>query len=288
MKLPSVAFHPVDKTLIPEDIKSLPRPTRRIMEVLLKGSEASVSTAPKSWSLDFCLSPTAFIASEGSPSQLGGMSFEKTTLSPDPFDLKAKAIGSGESVGTETSLAFRSIGYKSEALPTSLESKPEFELMDGGCENDGQLKRLPFDNSTGTIPNDHLGRVLAKYRNHGSEKIEPSRGLYCAGWVKRGPTGVIASTMEDAFATAESIERDWYGDAPFLQCEHGKGLGKQGVDGSLGDYIRKACNWIDWNGWKTIDKVEKERGLPKGKEREKITNIEEMIEASKVLENRPA
>jgi adrenodoxin-NADP+ reductase len=94
--------------------------------------------------------------------------------------------------------------------------------------------------------------------------------------------------MEDAFATAESIERDWYGGIPFLKCERGEELGKQGVDGPLGDYIRKACNWIDWDGWKTIDKVEKERGLLKGKEREKITNIDEMIQASKVSENKLA
>jgi adrenodoxin-NADP+ reductase len=284
MKLPSVAFHPIDKTLIPGDIKSLPRPTRRIMEVLLKGSEASVSTAPKSWSLDFCLSPTAFIASEGSSSQLGGISFEKTKLTPNLFDLNAKAVGSGESVGIETSLAFRSIGYKSEALPTS--SKSELGSKSGGVdpENDKQFENIPFDNTTGTIPNDHLGRVLDDYANHEDEKTRLSPGLYCAGWVKRGPTGVIASTMEDAFATAESIERDWYGGAPFLQDGRGGGLDKQGVDGQLGDYIRKACNWIDWNGWKTIDKLEKERGLSKGKEREKITNVDEMIKASRMSE----
>lgn len=33
-------------------------------------------------------------------------------------------------------------------------------------------------------------------------------GLYCSGWVKRGPTGVILNTMNDAFETADSIIKD--------------------------------------------------------------------------------
>ena len=34
-------------------------------------------------------------------------------------------------------------------------------------------------------------------------------GLYCSGWVKRGPTGVIVNTMNDAFATASCILKDF-------------------------------------------------------------------------------
>lgn len=33
-------------------------------------------------------------------------------------------------------------------------------------------------------------------------------GLYCSGWVKRGAEGVIVSTMQDAFETAECIADD--------------------------------------------------------------------------------
>ena len=33
-------------------------------------------------------------------------------------------------------------------------------------------------------------------------------GLYCSGWVKRGPVGVIATTMTDAFETADTILSD--------------------------------------------------------------------------------
>jgi len=33
-------------------------------------------------------------------------------------------------------------------------------------------------------------------------------GVYCSGWVKRGPVGVIATTMTDAFETADTIHQD--------------------------------------------------------------------------------
>jgi len=33
-------------------------------------------------------------------------------------------------------------------------------------------------------------------------------GLYCSGWIKRGPAGVIATTMNDAFETAKVIVED--------------------------------------------------------------------------------
>ena len=34
-------------------------------------------------------------------------------------------------------------------------------------------------------------------------------GLYCSGWVKTGPVGVIATTMNNAFETAEAILEDY-------------------------------------------------------------------------------
>ena len=34
-------------------------------------------------------------------------------------------------------------------------------------------------------------------------------GLYCSGWVKTGPVGVILTTMNKAFETAEVIREDF-------------------------------------------------------------------------------
>lgn len=257
MRLPSVAFHPADETLMPDDISKLPRASKRIMEVLKKGSTASASTAAKSWSLDFCLSPTKFNPDTAFPSQLGSVSFEKTTLNPDPFDPAAKAVGTGEIVDIPSSLVFRSIGYKSEAL--------------SGLSELG----IPFSNRLGIIPNDQLGRVIND--NEGRPELISSKhlpGLYCAGWVKRGPTGVIASTMQDAFSTAEAIAEDWYSHTPFLNEGNGTG---QGWDSVKDEAERKGCRRVSWLDWKKIDAVEKGRGQRNGKEREKLTKVEDML-----------
>ena len=258
VKLPSVAFHPIDESLIPVDISKLPRPPRRIMEVLKKGSSTSVSSAPKSWSLDFCLSPTSFNPMLLSLHHIGSVTFESTSLQPNPFDPSAKAKGGGESVEFPASLVFRSIGYKSEALP----GFPELGL--------------PFNDRLGIIPNDQLGRVIDDKEGwSNSEAIEHIPGMYCAGWVKRGPTGVIASTMQDAFATADAITEDWYGHVPFLNLEgDGTGLGWEGVKGEA---EQRGCRRVSWQDWKKIDAVEKGRGQSKGKEREKFTRIEDML-----------
>lgn len=265
MKLPHAAFHPWDTSLVPTDIKSLPRAPRRIMEVLHKGSALDPSNASKSWSLDFCLSPTSFNgdSSSASSAQISSTTFEKTTLQPTAFDPAAKAIGTGETTTLPSDLAFRSIGYKSESLPG-------FEALG-----------IPFDTRRGIIPNDHLGRVVNDHESWSDERrAEPLPGVYCAGWVKRGPTGVIASTMEDAFATAESIAEDWKGGKEFLNGVNGNGSGQQQREGW--DVVKKeaetrGCRRVSWADWKRIDGVERMKGKAKGKEREKFVRIEDML-----------
>ena len=51
------------------------------------------------------------------------------------------------------------------------------------------------------IPNDG-GRVLDERRR------APSRGVYCAGWIKRGPSGVIGTNKKDATETVELLLED--------------------------------------------------------------------------------
>src|SRR5277367_2712523 len=96
MKLPSVTFKPIDSSLIPQDVSKLPRARKRIMELLKKGSHTSLSSASKSWSLDFQLSPTSFNASPKYPERLASVSFEKTLLHPNAFDPTARTKGTGE------------------------------------------------------------------------------------------------------------------------------------------------------------------------------------------------
>ncbi|KAK4041192.1 hypothetical protein C8A01DRAFT_34812 [Parachaetomium inaequale] len=272
MRLPGVAFHPVDTSLISPDPKSLPRAPRRLMDILLKGSPSnppSTSQQPqkKSWSLDFLLSPTAFLPSPtGTPTHLATTHFSRTTLSPSPFDPKAYALPSSspsQHTNISAPLAFRSIGYRSTPLP-------EFAPLG-----------IPFNDRWGVISNDGLGgRVRHEERSpDAAMEMGTFPGLYCAGWVKRGPTGVIATTMEDAFATGDAIAEDWAGRGrPFLNAGDGEEVsGWEGVKAEVGlDGVGKA-RVVDWEGWRRIDAAERERGRRVGKEREKFTRIGDML-----------
>lgn len=55
-------------------------------------------------------------------------------------------------------------------------------------------QQTPFNAGWGVVPNKH-GRV------------EGSPGLYASGWIKTGPTGVIATTMNNGFETAGLWQR---------------------------------------------------------------------------------
>lgn len=256
MKIPHVSFHQTDSSLIPADLKHLQRAAKRLMEVLVKGSQVSSSSASKSWSLDYCLSPTAF-QEHGNSNRVGRTVFQRTELS-SKFDPAAQARLTTDSVSIPSSVVFRSIGYKSSPLP--------------GFDDAGIL----FDERRGIIMHDGMGRVLHNGRNGTENDImsEIYPGLYCAGWVKRGPTGVIATTMQDAFDTGDSIIQDWLSDSPFLtQSERGSVAGWEGIR-SLADPSARVVHWQDW---KTIDEYERSRGRDAGKPREKLTNTSEML-----------
>lgn len=121
-----------------------------------------------------------------------------------------------------------------------------------------------------------LGRVISA--DEGIDVTPPVPGMYVAGWAKRGPTGVIASTMEDAFGTADSIIHDINADLPFLNHDAGgsTGLGWEGVKKEVEKRGLRRTSWADWM---RIDRLEREKGKALGKEREKMTNVEEMLKA---------
>ncbi len=126
---------------------------------------------------------------------------------------------------------------------------------------------INFDDSRGVISNDYYGRVI---RPSQSGTSKPVPGMYCAGWVKRGPTGVIANTMEDAFATAEAILNDWCNGASFLP-------GGQGWPALKRETDDKGIRTVSWDDWLRIDAAERARGKERGKAREKFTTVEEML-----------
>lgn len=257
MNMKAVSFHPVDMTLVPDELSELPRPRRRLMEVLVKGSKSRPIDSEKWWSLDFCLSPTEFT---GTPDgRVKSTKFERTSLS-SPFDPTSSVQNLGEKVELPSSVVFRSIGYKSVALP--------------GFAEAGIL----FDDRKGVIRHDGFGRVLqaagTNVGGNGETIILP--GIYCTGWVKNGPTGVIAWTMKDAFSTGDAIAEDLIAGAAFPNL--GKNYGWEGLRTEVDE---GKCRILHWPEWRNIDRAERERGLLAGKEREKFTSTSEMLDASR-------
>lgn len=222
-----------------------------MVELLRSGSTAVPSEALRAWSLDFLLSPISFDPDRKKTDTISSVTFAKTQLQgPDIFKPSAPVQLLDEQVQLPASLAFRSIGYKSEAL--------------AGMEDLG----IHFDSDRGVISNDYSGRVVMPSSN--SITALPVPGMYCSGWVKQGPTGVIANTMEDAFATAEMIAKDWKEGAPFMAGGHGWNVLRA-------EAKSKGLQTVSWADWLQIDAAERERGKGKGKEREKFTSIEQML-----------
>lgn len=268
MTLPGVGFAPPPESwddLVQIERKKLPRQLRRIAELLEKGSKTPMNQAQKAWQLGYLRSPSEFLSSDGK--HLEAVGFERTeytspiasVMTGEPqADLNAiralKVKGTGRKTLLRANLAFRSVGYQSEPLP--------------GFEDIG----IPFDENLGIIPNDMYGRILAPNRGPGGSLTAGHvPGMYCSGWVKRGPTGVIASTMDDAFNTADIIAKDWEGNVRFNEPEVG------GFEAVRKEMDQRGVRVVSWPDWEKIDAEERRRGKENGKEREKFRSVDEMM-----------
>lgn len=263
MNITDVGFHPVP-LLADVNPKKLPRIQKRIVELLKKGTALDTQDTRKSWGLEFLKAPRIFNASASSPNTLSSVTFTDQNYASSADDLSptASVIPTDASTTMDASLAFRSVGYKSVAI--------------AGLSD----LNIPFDNKLGIIPNDAYGRIITPAAGPGNLTAGHLPGLYVAGWVKRGPTGVIASTMADAFNSADVIADDWTSGVPLLNGDstEGKSTGL-GWDGVRNEVEARGVRPISWQDWKKIDEKEKERGAKIGKPREKFESTEEMLQA---------
>ncbi len=117
---------------------------------------------------------------------------------------------------------------------------------------------VPFDERRGIFPNQE-GRIVD------GQNVVP--GLYVAGWIKRGPTGIIGTNREDGVATVKSL----LADLPNL----GTG-GKPGADG-LALLKNRGVRVVSYADWQKIDAAEVRLGEADGKPREKFTRVSEML-----------
>ena len=137
-------------------------------------------------------------------------------------------------------LVFRSVGY--QGVP---------------------LSDIPFDTRWGVILN-QKGRVLD------SETSCHLVGHYTAGWIKRGPTGVIGTNKPDALETVRCMIED---------VEKGVLLTPAWPTAAAAErYIReRQPRYVSFSDWKRLNALEVQRGKAVGRPRVKFTRVEEML-----------
>lgn len=178
IKLPGTkpVLHDEDYQGLADIAKDLPRPRKRLTELLYKTALSPTTsdhklwaTATREWELRFRLSPLEFLSNN---SRLTGIKFGVNKLEGEDLTTQ-RAVLTDQTEDIPCGLVLRSIGYRSTQIDPD----------------------IPFNEKQGVIKN-NKGRVDNK------------NGLYCSGWAGRGPVGVILGTMTDGFEVGKVILKD--------------------------------------------------------------------------------
>ncbi|MEU6270861.1 FAD-dependent oxidoreductase [Streptomyces populi] len=197
------------------DPSGLPAAQRRNVEVLRGWASATPPVRPRTVRPRFFLRPVELLPDGG---RVGAVRFERTA--PDGA---GGVRGTGRFEEIEAQLVLRSVGYRGVPL--------------GG---------MPFDPGRGTVPQ-RAGRVLR------DGVVAP--GEYVAGWIKRGPTGVIGTNRPCAKETVASLLED----APAL-------LRRGAADDPLAALRAEGVRPVEWAGWQAIERAEAELGARLGRD----------------------
>jgi ferredoxin--NADP+ reductase len=158
---------------------------------------------------------------------------ERTTV-----DDAGSAHGTGQTYEVGAQLVVRSVGYRGEALAG-----------------------VPFDSRRNVIPNVE-GRVV-------DDTGAAVPGLYVAGWIKRGPTGIIGTNKKDAAATVVSLLADI------------DGVEGKGGDGVVGLLAERGVEPIDHEGWLRINAAERALGSSRGRDRTTLHERDALVVAAR-------
>lgn len=208
---------------------------QRNVETLRAYAKASARGRPRRVILRFLASPVAI---EGDGRVEAIVVARNELVIGDDGSLRARPTGVTERL--ETGLVLRAVGYVGRPLAG-----------------------VPYDERRTTVLNDS-GRVLDPLSGR------PIPGLYAAGWIKRGPSGVIGTNKRCAQETTSRLIDDFRA-----------GLLPEPPDNpeALLDRIRAAgVKIIDYAGWERIDAHERSLGEPAGRPRVKLVRREEQLE----------
>ncbi|MBI2073514.1 MAG: FAD-dependent oxidoreductase [Gemmatimonadetes bacterium] len=215
------------------------RTLERKLEILREFAHRPPSGKPRRLILRFLASPVE-LKGDASGRVTGLVLVRNRLVADGKGGLKAEPTGETEEL--PVGLVLRSVGYHGIPLPG-----------------------LPFDAQRGVVPNQH-GRVV-----DGATR-QPVAGLYVAGWIKRGPTGVIGTNKPDALETVEAMLEDvpagrvhQPAEPDAASCEADVRRGQPAV--------------VSYADWVKLDRLERERGKPAGRPRVKYTTVDEALAA---------
>ncbi|WP_249933287.1 FAD-dependent oxidoreductase [Blastococcus sp. CCUG 61487] len=170
-----------------------------------------------------------------------GLEVERTAVDGD-----GRAVGTGEVEVLPADLVVRSVGYRGSALPG-----------------------LPIDERSGTVPHDGTGRVLRDGQLSGGE--------YVAGWIKRGPSGVVGTNKADARETVAALLAD-------------ATAGVLRVGGPADDLVStlqaRGAEPVLLEDWRAIDAAEIELGATRGRARTTLHEREALLAAVRAAARR--
>jgi ferredoxin--NADP+ reductase len=128
------------------------------------------------------------------------------------------------------------------------------------------LEGLPFDAAAGVVPN-HQGRVID------TETGQQMAGVYVAGWIKRGPTGLIGSNKTCSRETVDALMED---------LGVGKHFSPTAPQAHAVDQLlrERRIDYVTYDEWKRIDELELARGRAAGRPRVKLTELDEILHAA--------
>ncbi|MGH7325944.1 MAG: FAD-dependent oxidoreductase [Candidatus Rokuibacteriota bacterium] len=219
--------------------RSQDRATRKKVEILQEFARRPPHGRPRRLILRFLVSPVEVLGDDSG--RVVGLRLVKNQLyATETGTLQARPTNEFEVL--PVGLVFRSVGYR--GVP---------------------LAGVPFHERWGVILNEQ-GRVLDP------DTKQPRVGEYAAGWIKRGPTGVIGTNKPDAAETVACMLED---------VRHGRLLDPPEPSGEaaarlVGERQPLSVSYADW---RALDELEVARGRAASRPRVKFTRVKETLAA---------
>jgi len=215
------------------------RATQKKVEILKDFSRRTPTGKPKRLVMRFLVSPVELL--DDGRGGVAGMRLVRNRLyATATGTLQPKATDEFEHL--PVGLVFRSVGYRGVPLPG-----------------------VPFNDDWGVILNEK-GRVLD------AQSKLPLVGQYTAGWIKRGPTGVIGTNKPDAAETVTGMLEDLARDIHLRPADASPAAVERLVR-------ERQPQYLSYQDWLRLDEIETRRGKETGRPRVKFTRVKDMLAA---------